>query len=379
MRSSVTIGRIAGIDIGIHSTWLIAVALISWSLAGSYFPSVLAGQGLAVYWLMGIAGALLLFGSVLVHELSHSLVARRRGLRVDSITLFVFGGVSNLSTDVARPSDELLVAAVGPATSLAIAAVCGALVMAVPGLPGVIAALLGYTVYANAILGVFNLVPGFPLDGGRVLRGIVWATTHSLRQATRVASYVGQAIGYALIFVGVWLLFDGDLVGGLWIGLIGWFLNSAAEATRQEQAVREVLSGVPVARIMDPAPLTMTSTESVEAFVFEKALRRGERAAFVVDDGRLVGVATLQDVKKVERALWPTTPLRAVMTSVPLKVVGPASDLTAALELMAANRVHQLPVVDGERIVGVVTRETILSVLQVRDELGSTPLQPTHA
>jgi Zn-dependent protease/CBS domain-containing protein len=375
MRSSLTLVRIGGIRIGIHYTWVLAFALIAWSLAEGLFADGLPGQGRLTYWLMGAVGALLLFASVLAHELSHSFIARMRGLQVDSITLFIFGGVSNLSSEVSRPFDEFLVAIVGPACSLVVAALAWVLRQALPPGPSVGATLLEYVAVANTVLGVFNLMPGFPLDGGRVLRGMVWAVTGSLRQATQIASYVGQFTGFGLILFGLSELLGGYVLTGLWIAFIGWFLNGAAESTRREYTFREALTGIPIRSIMDPAPPTVGPDIMVQQFVFDFAVRRGVRAVLVTDGPHLVGLASLSDAEHIHQEAWPTTPVGSIMTRAPLLTVTPDDDLVVALELMANHSVHQLPVVSDGQVVGLITRAEILSILQVRDELGLTAPQ----
>lgn len=231
MQSSLRLGGLADIQIGVHYTWVFAVVLIAWSLAVGYFPGVVPGVGAGTYWALGIIAALLLFASVLVHELSHSLVARSRGLTVDSITLFIFGGVSNLSTEATSAGDEFLVAIVGPISSFVLAGVFWLLGQTLPS-TGPLGAVVGYLAFINLLLGGFNLVPGFPLDGGRVLRSLVWGATGDLQRATLVASYAGQAFGWLLILWGLSRLLSGDLLGGLWTAFIGWFLNGAAESSR---------------------------------------------------------------------------------------------------------------------------------------------------
>jgi Zn-dependent protease/CBS domain-containing protein len=376
MRSSFTLGRVAGIRIGIDYTWLLAFALVSWSLAAGYFPQVLPRQAVLTYWSMGTMGALLLFACVLLHELSHSLVARRRGLHVDSITLFIFGGVSNLSSEMSRPLDEFAVAVVGPLTSLVLAGIATLLGQALGSGNAVIVALLGYLAFANAMLGAFNLVPGFPLDGGRLLRAAVWAISGSLRQATTIASYTGQTLGYLLVLLGVSTLLGGDVLSGLWMVLIGWFLSVAAASTRQEQVAREVLSGIAVSTVMDASPPIASSQTSVESFVFEWAVLHGQRAVLVTEADHLLGLVTLADVHKVEREAWATTPLEEIMSTPPLWTVAPESDLAAALELMVTHSIHQLPVVSAGRVVGIVNRADILRMLQVRDQLHLGSLRP---
>jgi Zn-dependent protease/CBS domain-containing protein len=368
MRSSLQLGQLAGIKIGIHYTWLFAFVLISWSLATGYFPSIVPGAGAPTYWVLGVSAALLLFASVLVHELSHSLVARSRGLKVDSITLFIFGGVSNLTTEATTPGDEFLVAVVGPISSILLAGIFWSVGQTMPSVSPV-GAVVGYLAFINLLLGGFNLVPGFPLDGGRVLRSLVWGATGNLQRATEVASYAGQAVGWLLIVWGFARLLGGDFLGGVWTAFIGWFLNSAAESTRHEAAQRETLRGVPVSSLMDQAPAVATAGLSVHDFVFEQVLQHGHRALPIVEDGRLEGIVTLGDAKKLPQDAWPTTPLAAIMTGAPLKTVAPDTELTAAIGLMAESRLHQLPVVQDGQVVGMLSRADIVRFLQLRQEL----------
>jgi Zn-dependent protease/CBS domain-containing protein len=372
MKSSVRLGRVAGIDVGIHYTWLFAFALIAWSLAAGFFPSAAPGLAAPTYWLLGVAAALGLFASVLIHEFSHSLMALARGLRVQSITLFIFGGVSTIVGEAERSLDEFLIAVVGPLSSFVLAGVFWAAgqVAALDGTP--LGAFLGYLASVNLILGVFNLVPGFPLDGGRVLRSIVWGASGSLRRATQVASYVGQGFGFLLIFWGVARLLGGDVFGGLWTAFIGWFLNNAAESTRQQQALTDDLRGVSVAQVMDPRPATAEPSMSVHEFVFDHVVRRGERALLVVQAGQLLGIVTITDAKQVPQEQWAATPVRRIMTSVPLKTVPIEAELAAALQLMVEGTLNQVPVVQAGRVVGLLRRADMLRFLQLRDELHRT-------
>jgi Zn-dependent protease len=260
MTGGLKLVSIAGIDVRIHYTWLFAFALIAWSLAQGFFPGEVPGLDPMTYWLMGAAAAVLLFASVLVHELAHSFVALARGLGVHSITLFIFGGVSNIQAEAEEPKDEFLISVIGPITSFALAALFWALRVYVVAETTPLSAIVGYLAFVNALLGGFNLMPGFPLDGGRVLRSIVWAISGSLRRGTQVASYAGQGFGYLLIFIGVWRLLGGEFLGGLWTAFIGWFLNNAAEATRTSQALQEDLRGIPVRQLMNPEPPTASPT-----------------------------------------------------------------------------------------------------------------------
>jgi Zn-dependent protease len=369
VKNTIRLGRVAGIDVAIHYTWLFAFALIAWSLAAGFFPSTAPNLGTLTYWLLGIAAALALFASVLVHEFSHSLVALARGLRVHSITLFIFGGVSTIAGEAERALDEFLIAVVGPVSSFVLAGLFWVIGRA-PGLDGTPpGAFVGYLASVNLILGLFNLVPGFPLDGGRVLRSIVWASTGSLRRATQVASYVGQGFGFLLIFWGVARLLGGDVFGGLWTAFIGWFLNNGAESTRQQQALTEDLRGVGVAQVMDPRPATASPNMTVHEFVFDHVVRRGERALLVAEAGQLLGIVTITDARELPRELWDATPVRRIMSSVPLKTVPLDADLATALQLMVEDTLNQVPVVQAGRTVGLLRREDLLRYLQLRDKL----------
>jgi len=370
MRSSVKLARIAGIDIGIHYTWLFAFALIAWSLAEGFFPSTFTGYGTTTYWLLGVAGAIGLFGSVLFHELSHSLVARARGMSVSSITLFIFGGVSNLKEEPKSARDEFLVAIVGPLSSFLLAAVCWPLSQRLSPDTNPVGALLAYLAFVNLMLGAFNLVPGFPLDGGRVLRSIVWAVTGRMDRATQIASYSGQAIGFILIFWGVSRLLGGDFLGGLWTAFIGWFLNNAAESTRQEQTVERTLAGIRVSEVMDLSPPVVDPGLPVYQFVFAHVLGHGQRVALVERSGQLLGIVSITDAKHVPESAWSTTPVANIMTRAPLRTVSPTTAVADALQLLTENEINQVPVVDESSVVGMLSRADVLRLLQLRKEVG---------
>lgn len=373
MPSSVPLFRVAGIQIGAHYTLLFAVLLIAWSAAAGYFPQELPGYGAGTYWLLGVIYAVLLFASVLIHELAHSLVARSRGLRVDSITLFIFGGVSNLTREPATPGEEFAISVVGPLSSLVLAGVFWGLTQVLtPHTPA--GAVVSYLSFVNLLLGAFNLVPGFPLDGGRVFRSIVWGASHSLRRATFIASYTGQAFGWLLIFYGVARVLSGDLFGGIWTAFIGWFLNNAAESTRQEETLRESLSGVTVADLMDAPPSVVSPDLSVQDFVMEQVMRRGNRALPVIDNGRLAGIVSISDARKLSHDAWPVTRIDQIMTPAPLLVVPPGGDVGAAIGLMGQRGVHQLPVVQDGRVVGMLNRDHVLRYIQMRHDLA--PSEP---
>ena len=231
LKNSLRIARIGGVSVNIHVSWILIFVLVTWTLAGSYFPRNHPNWPLSLYWTVGLAASVLFFASVLAHELAHSFVARARGLPVHDITLFIFGGVAQLEEEPETPATEFLMALVGPFTSIVLGACFGVVWLTASGVSEPLAALGFYLAVNNVWLGMFNLIPGFPLDGGRVLRSILWQVTGNLQRATRWATLVGQAIAYLFILAGVWRIFTGDWVGGLWIAFIGWFLDNAASSS----------------------------------------------------------------------------------------------------------------------------------------------------
>ena len=359
MQGSIKLGTLAGIDVRLHYTWLLAFFLIAWSLASGDFPMSRDSAGPFTYWALGAVGALLLFASVLVHELGHSLLAGARGLRVDNITLFIFGGVSSITTEAATATDEFLIALVGPLISLLLAGIFWSIGLLLPP-SSAESALAAYLAYTNLLLGLFNIVPGFPLDGGRVLRSIVWGVTRDMSRATQVASYIGQLVAFVLIGWGVLQALSGDVFGGVWVAFIGWFLNNGAEASRQHVTLQGALAGVPVAAVMDSAPEHVSPDLTVSDFVLQHVVRHGQRAMPVLDDAQLVGIMSASDARHIDEQAWMTTHVGAVMTHAPLKTLTPDAELAAALQLMVDNGVHQLPVVQDGVLVGVVSRADVM-------------------
>lgn len=381
LQNTFTLLRVAGVPIGVHYTWLFAAGLVAWSLAQGYFPGRYPGWDVPTYWIAGIVAALGLFTSVVLHELGHTLVALARGVKVKRITLWIFGGVAQMTEEVGSAIDDLLIGIAGPATSFALAAGFWAGTQVAPS-GSIVEAVLGYLAFVNAMLGGFNLVPGFPLDGGRVLRAIVWKATGSERRATQWASYAGQAVAYLLMFLGVSRLLGGDTLGGLWTAMIGMFLNGAAQSARRQQDVKERLGGVRVADLMDPRPPVVDPQTTLQEFVYLHMLRHGRRAVLVAgEDGRLQGLVTATDVKETPQPEWPATTLDRVMTRPPLKSVAPTSDVNDALRLLVEGDFNQVPVVAEGRVVGLLSRAAILRLIQLHETLHvdpiPTPLRPT--
>ena len=377
MKPSIKLFTIGGIEIGVHYTWIFAFILIAWSLAKGQFPVAFPLWSDAQYWGAGIASSLVLFISVLLHELAHSLMAKRKGLPVKGITLFIFGGVSNIGAESRRAWDEFIIAIVGPLTSIAIGLIFlllwnktgptfGRLATPIQGV-------IFYGGLINIAVGLFNLLPGFPLDGGRVLRAIVWGATGNMRRATNIAADVGRLVAWAMIGYGLYRVFTGDILGGIWMAFIGWFLNSAADSAKREQETERVLSGTTVRDIMQPDPVIVRPDMPVEELVRDCFIRRGCRAVPVVDAaGRLAGIVSLSDVRRLGQAEWASTAVAAVMTRDPLHTVAPGEGVEVALRLLAEKDINQAVVVDGGQVVGLIGREGMMRFVRIRRELRLT-------
>ena len=370
MKSSLRLFRIAGIDIGIHYTWILIFVLLSWSLAQGFFPQLYPGWDKATYWITGLVAALLLFGSVLVHELAHSLVAQARGMTVRSITLFIFGGVSDLEDEPERPKTEFVISIVGPLSSLALAGIFWGLLHIVGDQQSPVAATFSYLALINALLAGFNLLPGFPLDGGRVLRAILWNRTGNLAKSTNIAVTVGRFMGWGFIAFGLFQVFAGNFIGGIWFAFIGWFLSSSADASRREVALREQLSGVQVKEVMTTNAMHISPDTSVAELVTNVFRKQHGRAVPVCEDDRIVGIVTVTDVKELLQEKWEETTVREIMTSEPLYSVTPDDDLNTALRLITKRDINQVLVLRGNGCAGLVSRSDILAHLQMSQELG---------
>lgn len=388
MTGGFKLGKIFGINISIDWSVIFLLLLITWNLAAGVFPQLHPEWGAALNWGTAVVAAILFVASILAHELAHSLVARARGLNVSSITLFIFGGVSNLTQEPTSPGTEFLVAIVGPLTSI----VLGVIFILLGGVGFVgpfqgfgdptqrmaqlnpVQTLLLYLGPINILLGVFNLIPGFPLDGGRVLRSILWAATGNLRQATRWASGVGQAVAWLFILIGIAEIFGAEIpffgtgfISGLWLAFIGWFLNNAATQSYQQVVVHDLLAGVPVARLMRSNAPTVPLTISVATLVHDHIMGTDERAFPVTDGDRLAGLVTLEDVRKVPREAWENTTVKQIMTPADkLSTANSSEDAATALDELGQKDVGQLPVLDGGHLVGLLRRRDVLQFLQLQ-------------
>lgn len=372
----IRLGKVFGFEINIDWTWLLIFGLVVWSLANGYFPSIYPQFGLTINWIIGVLAALMLFASVLIHELGHSVVARSYGMQVKGITLFLFGGVSQTSDEPRSAKEEFWMAIVGPITSLALALIFsmtgGAGVLF--GWPAPLVAVLGYLAMINLLLGLFNLVPGFPLDGGRVLRSAIWGATGDLPLATRYASSIGQGFGYLLMVFGfLRLITFGDLVGGLWLVFIGWFLTGAARSSYQQLLTRQALSGISVEQVMTTDVPVVSSDISIRQFVDEHLLRHEYSCYPVVgtDSQTAVGVVGVEEVRSIPAAQWDTTPIGQIAHLIDDETqVGMGDDAWDALAKMAGNKVCRLLVMDNGRVAGTVSRESMFRLVQTKMHLG---------
>jgi Zn-dependent protease len=362
---------IRGIEVGIHYSWFIIFFLITLSLT-SRFASQHPHWTLAEHYAVGIATSLLFFASILLHELAHSFVALAKRIPVRSITLFVFGGVAQIGREPDRPMTEFQIAVAGPLASGALAAGFGAFAVLAGDEFERLAALAGWLSWINFILAVFNLVPGFPLDGGRIFRAVLWHVTGSFHKATRIAAGTGQTIGYVFIFFGIWTIFAVNWFSGLWMAFIGWFLLSAAQASVFQVSVRSALGGLTAGDIMAGDCPTIGGRESVADLVDQQILRTGRRCFMVVDGDQLQGLVTLHHVKTVPREQWAATPVEAVMLpAARLKAVGPGTRLLDVLAVLEQQDVNQVPVMEDGRLLGIITRDHLLRVLSAKMELDA--------
>jgi Zn-dependent protease/predicted transcriptional regulator len=375
MEAQIKLGRIFGVQLGLHYSWLLIALLITLSLAG-HFSATNAHWGSVSIWILAIATSLLFFASIVVHELSHAAIAKARGLPVRSITLFALGGVAQIERESADPKTEFWMGIVGPITSAVIGVVCLALAWALGWSPGAtpgtpLLAMAVWLGYINITLAAFNMIPGFPLDGGRVLRAIIWWNTKDPTRATRIAAQVGQLIAFGFIVSGFFRFFTGAGLGGLWLAFIGWFLLVAARESQTRVRVAEDLRGIRVGDIMTRECPTVERHYNLQTFADDYLLRTGRRCFFVVENGHIAGLVTPHEVKEVPRNRWPYTTVGDIMRPLDkLHAVDPDTPVADALESMGRDDINQLPVVSDHRLEGIISRSHVLRLLQARAELN---------
>jgi Zn-dependent protease/CBS domain-containing protein len=363
--------KLMGFEVGVDPTWVILAILVAWSLSMGYFPFYYRNLSTQAYWIMGIVGAAGLFVSIIAHEFSHSLVARRLGMPMKGITLFIFGGVAEMGDEPPNARAEFWMALAGPVASLLIAAGFYGLDRLGAGMnwPLTLTAVAGYLAMINLVLAVFNLLPAYPLDGGRILRAALWAWKGDLRRATRIASQVGSGFGIALILLGVLRLLGGSFIGGMWLALIGLFIRTAAHMSYRQLLVRRALEGEPVSRFMSTDPVTVAPSATVEAVVEDYVYRFHHKLYPVVADGRLTGCVTTRQVKEVPRAQWARTTVGEIAVDCsPENTLAPDTDAVKALAAMQKNGASRMMVVRDGRLEGIVALKDLLGFLSLKIE-----------
>ncbi len=368
LTNSIKLFTIRGIEVGVHYSWLIIFGLLTWSLSVYQLPAQIGRLPVLEYWILGAFTAILLFVSVLVHELAHSFVAKARGLNARSITLFIFGGVSNLTGEPKSAKTEFLVAVVGPLTSFGLAALAFVVASLVDERRAVVVA--SYLVFINISLGAFNLIPGFPLDGGRVLRAILWGATHNLRRATQWAANAGKVVAVLMFAAGLWLSFNGEIVSGVWLAAIAWFLYNAASGSIKQLAIEARLGPLRARDIALPTQVTVPPGISVAELVETYMLPHNLHAIAVADDARLVGIVTVGDVKLVPLDRRAKTSVAEIMGGRDaLYTVTADGGALDAVELLDEHDLQQVPVLDGGLLVGMLSRADVMRQVQMREAL----------
>ena len=366
--------KLLGFQVRIDLSWIIIAALIIWSLSTGLFPLYFRGLSTQTYWIMGVIGAIGLFLSIIVHEFSHSLVARKYGIPMKGITLFIFGGMAEMSDEPTSAKAEFLMAGVGPLSSLAIAAFFYGISGAVySSAPEAVSGVLRYLAFINLLLAAFNILPAFPLDGGRILRSILWGLKGNLRWATRISSWIGSGFGILLIILGVFSFFTGNFIGGMWWFLIGMFLYSAAKMSYQQLLTRRALEGESVRRFMKTDPVTVTPDVPIDRLVEDYVYVYHHKMYPVVSDtDRVDGCVTTKQIKDLPRDDWNRKTVRDI--EVPCSednTISPDEDALKALSLMNRTGTSRLLVKEGDRLIGVVSLKDMLKFLSLRVDLDS--------
>jgi Zn-dependent protease len=369
---SVKLFSLFGFKVQVDLSWLIIAVLVTWSLARGAFPHYYPGLSAGTYWAMGALGALGLFLSIIFHELWHSLVARRFGLPMGGITLFIFGGVAEMTEEPASPRVEFFMAIAGPLASLAVAffGYLGYTIAVRYEWPVLVAGVLGYLALINVALAVFNAVPAFPLDGGRILRSVLWWWKDNIRWATRVASWIGGAFGLLLIVLGVFSVIQGNFIGGMWWFLIGLFIRHGSKASYQQLLTRRALEGEPVSRFMSTDPVTVPASISLDELIEKYVYKHYYKTFPVVDGERLVGCVSLRDVKEIpagERGEHTVGELAESCSQE--NTVSPDTDAMSALSVMNKSGNSRLMVTEGDRLVGILALKDLLRFLSMKMDL----------
>lgn len=377
MKAQIKLGRVWGIELGLHFSWILIALLITFSLAAQFEHTNPEWGGLTI-WIAAIVTGLLFFAGLFAHELSHAFVARLRGLPIHRITLFFLGGVAQIEKEATDAKTEFWMGIAGPIMSVIVGLVCLAIALAAGWVPRTepatpVAGVLVWLGYINLLLAAFNMIPGFPLDGGRVLRAIIWWINKNEVRATQIAARVGQIIAVLFIVWGIWRFFTGAGLGGLWLAFIGWFLMQASAASAMHIEANYALRGLQVADVMSRDCERIEGSIDLATFVNDYLLRTGRRCFIVTEDSRMTGMITPHEVRAVDRGLWSQTLISDAMRKVDsVHSVTPETPVTEALEMMGREDVNQLPVLSNGWFQGIISRGHIVQVLQARSELRQT-------
>jgi Zn-dependent protease/CBS domain-containing protein len=364
--------KMLGFTVKVDLSWLIIAILIVWSLATGVFPNYFEAFEPAAYWILGVIGAVGLFLFIILHELSHSLAARKFGMDINEITLFVFGGVANIEEEPPSPKAEVLMALAGPGTSIVLGGIFwGLYSLALQAeWPAEIQAVLSYFWSINFILAGFNLVPAYPLDGGRVLRAIFWGTGKDIRKATKWASYAGSGFGFLLIFIGFTGIFAGGFLSGIWWIFIGFFIHQSSRASYQRVLIQQTLRGEKVRRFMKTEVVTVSPAVSIERLVEDYVYKYHYKLFPIVSDGELEGFISTKDIKNLPREEWPNTPVRQLKTQwTEENTISPDDDATEAINKMYKSGNSRLMVVEDSKLAGILSIKDLLEFLNLKIDL----------
>lgn len=369
--SSIKLFKVFGIEIRLDYSWFIIFALFAYFFGFIYFPSVLPGLNKGLLALITVITVIFVFISVLIHEMSHSLVARRKGTSVEKITLFLFGGMAQIEKEPETPYSELIMAIAGPAASFVVAAIFGVIWFFTKNI-ALVREPVGYLAIINIVLGVFNILPGYPLDGGRILRSIIWKTTGNLERATFIASTVGRVIGFAIIAAGIFFILTGNFLNGVWLAFIGWFIQSSAQMGYRQLIFETSIKGIKVRDIMNENIVNVTKDITIQDLVDDYFMKyRFGRFPVIEDEKtqRFIGVISLHDIKGVSKEEWPEVKIGDIVKSVSeSEKVDMSTEISDAIKKMGKNDLGHLVIMSGNKLRGIITKSDVMRFIKIRSE-----------
>ncbi len=362
-KNQIRMGSIYGIPLTFDFSWFLVLFFITWILAGSYFPNEYKGWSKIYYWAVGAATAFFFFLSVLLHEIGHSIAAKKYNYKVKKVKLFIFGGISEIPEEPKNPKEEFVISVAGPAVTFLLALIFYGLAFLTKNNVHLYA-LFHYLGLINLLLGIFNILPGFPLDGGRILRAIIWHKKKDFDKATQITAGIGRVFGFIVISIGFFEIMAGYFIDGVWLSFIGWFLESAAFAQLQKEKISKYFEGHTVEEAMSKSYGLVPADTTISEFIQNDILIRHRRAFIVEDKGKNIGLLTIHDIKKIPQDKWETATVTDVMKPLnEVKIVDINYPLEEALKEMNLDGVNQMPVMEENKIVGMLNRESILSFL----------------